>query len=388
MSDAVVVGGGLIGLATAWRAAQRGLSVTVVDPSPGSGTAYVAAGMIAPVSEATYTEEPLLRLGCASAERYPSFVAELEDLTGRQVGYRAEGTLKVAFDTDDLAMLDDLRRFQLSLGMDAQRLSSRECRKLEPMLSPGVRGGVLAADDHSVDPRRLGDALLVAAESTGVSVYRAQAAALLVERNTEQVAIGPADHDAAAGVRLDDGTDLKAPQVVLAAGCWSGVLDGMPDEVVPPVRPVKGQVLRLWTPHPFVGHNVRGIVRGSPVYAVPRVGGEVVVGATVEELGYDTRVTAGGVWELLRDGRDLLPGIVELELTEARAGLRPGSPDNAPLLGGTRLPGLLLATGHYRSGVLLTPVTADAVAQALATGKVPELAEAFSPTRFAAREPA
>lgn len=378
-AEAIIVGGGLIGLATAWRAAQRGMSVIVVDPSPGSGTGHVAAGMIAPVSEATYTEEPLLQLGCASAQRYASFVAELEEVSGEQVGYRTEGTLKVAFNTDDLAVLEDLRRFQLSLGMRAERLSSRECRKQEPMLAPAVRGGVLAGDDHSVDPRRLGQALLFATEAAGVSVRRRRAAGLVTS--------GDHDGPAATGVRLDDGTELRAPQVVLAAGCWSDQLDGVPADAVPPVRPIKGQVLRLHTRHPFITHNVRGIVRGSPIYAVPRASGEIVLGATMEELGYDTRVTAGGVWELLRDGHDVLPGITELQLTETGVGLRPGSPDNAPLLGPTSTRGLLVATGHHRNGVLLTPVTADAMAQTLADGEVPEIAAGFSPVRFHTASP-
>lgn len=377
--DAVIVGGGLIGLATAWRAAQRDLSVTVVDPSPGPGTAHVAAGMIAPVSEATHTEEPLLRLGCASARRYASFVAELEEATGERVGYRTEGTLKIAFNTDDLAVLEDVRAFQVSLGMRAERLTSRECRRLEPMLAPGVRGGVLSADDHSVEPRRLGRALLAAAEAAGVTVRRQRAASVLVK--------GGDSGDEAVGLRLDDGTEIAAARVVLAAGCGSPHVEGLPPDVLPPVRPVKGQVLRLWTSHPLVTCNVRGIVRGQPVYAVPRRDGEIVLGATTEELGYDTRVTAGGVWELLRDGHDLLPGITELELVETGVGLRPGSPDNAPLLGRTRLPGLLVATGHYRNGVLLTPVTADSMAELLATGELPEVAAAFAPGRFGEAAP-
>lgn len=373
--DAVIVGGGLIGLSTAWRAARRGMSVAVVDPDPGSGTASVAAGMVAPVSEATHTEEPLVRLGCASAERYPSFVAELEDAAGQAVGYRTEGTLKVAFDTDDLAVLDDVRAFQVSLGMGAQRLTSRECRRLEPMLAPAVRGGVLSDGDRSIDPRRLGRALLQAARAAGAAVIRQRAGRLLRGDGT-------GGSPAATGVLLADGSELHAPWVVLAAGCWSHQLDGIPGEIVPPVRPVKGQVLRLRTPHPFIRRNVRGIVRGSPVYAVPRADGEIVLGASTEELGYDTRVTAGGVWHLLRDGHDLLPGITELELTETGVGLRPGSPDNAPMLGATALPGLALASGHYRHGVLLTPVTADAMAEMLATGDLPPVAAPFSPHRF------
>jgi glycine oxidase len=177
--------------------------------------------------------------------------------------------------------------------------------------------------------------------------------------------------------------------VVLAAGSLSGRLPGIPDDALPPVRPVKGQVLRLTVPKrfaPFLSRTVRAVVRGSHVYLVPRENGELVIGATSEELGWDTTVTAGGVYELLRDAHELVPGITELPLTETRAGLRPGSPDNAPLLGPTELPGLLLATGHYRNGVLLTPVTGDAMAHALATGELPDEARPFTPKRFALME--
>ncbi|NED72746.1 FAD-dependent oxidoreductase, partial [Streptomyces sp. SID9944] len=189
------------------------------------------------------------------------------------------------------------------------------------------------------------------------------------------------------GCVLRDGTALGARQVVLAAGSLSGRLAGVPDEVLPPVRPVKGQVLRLTVPGryaPFLSRTVRAVVRGSQLYLVPRLNGELVVGATSEELGWDTTVTAGGVYELLRDAHELVPGITELPLTETRAGLRPGSPDNAPLLGPTVLPGLLLATGHYRNGVLLTPVTGDVMAHVLTTGELPDEARPFTPRRFRA----
>ena len=368
-SDAVIVGGGLIGLATAWRAAQRGLSVTVVDPAPGSGASYASAGMIAPVSEAAYGEERLLRLELASKDRYPAFVAEVEDVAGIETGYRPEGTIEVAFDADDLAALEDRYRFQESLGIDVRRISGRECRKLEPMLAPTIRGGLLAGEDHSIDPRRLTRALLLAAERGGVRLLRDRVAAVVTAA------------DRVTGVRLASG-DVPAPRVVLAAGCWTAELAGIPAEARPPVRPVKGQILRLRTRVPFLTYTVRGLVRGSTVYVVPRADGEVVVGATQEEMGYDTTVTAGGVYELLRDAHAVVPGITELELTETLAGLRPGSPDNAPMIGASALPGLYVASGHHRSGVLLTPVTADAMAELLATGRVSEEAAGFSPTRF------
>ncbi|MFI2376523.1 glycine oxidase ThiO [Streptomyces sp. NPDC018964] len=374
-SDVLVVGGGIIGLVTAWRAAQRGLATAVVDPEPGGGAAGVAAGMLAAVTELHYGEETLLGLNLASARRYPGFAAELTELTGHDLGYRACGTLAVALDADDRAHLRELHALQQRSGLDSQWLSGRDCRRLEPMLAPGVRGGLRVDGDHQIDPRRLAAALVTACERAGVTVHHAWAERLVVAG------------DRATGVVTADGTELGAGQVVLAAGSLSGRLAGVPEEVLPPVRPVKGQVVRLTMPTrhgPFLNRTVRAVVRGSHVYLVPRDNGELVIGATSEEMGWDTTVTAGGVYELLRDAHELVPGITELPLTETRAGLRPGSPDNAPLLGPTELEGLLLATGHYRNGVLLTPVTGDVMAEVLTTGTLPEVARPFTPRRFGA----
>ncbi|MEV6550390.1 glycine oxidase ThiO [Streptomyces sp. NPDC051597] len=372
-SDVLVIGGGIIGLVTAWRAARQGMRTALADPAPGGGAAQVAAGMLAAVTELHYGEETLLGLNLASARRYPDFVAELEEASGLTTGYRACGTLAVALDADDRAHLRELHALQQRLGLDSQWLTGRECRRLEPMLAPGVRGGLRVDGDHQIDPRRLARALLAACERAGVEFHHGWAERLSVVR------------ERAAGAVLADGTQLAADQVVLAGGSLSARLAGVPDEVRPPVRPVKGQVLRLTVPPayaPFLSRTVRAVVRGSHVYLVPRADGELVVGATSEELGWDTTVTAGGVYELLRDAHELVPGITELPLTETRAGLRPGSPDNAPLLGPTALPGLHLATGHYRNGVLLTPVTGDALAHALATGELPAEARPFTPGRF------
>ncbi|MGY4903899.1 glycine oxidase ThiO [Streptomyces sp. 900116325] len=373
-SDVLVIGGGIIGLVTAWRAAQRGLRTAVVDPDPGGGAARVAAGMLAAVTELHYGEQMLLGLNVASAARYPAFAAELEAASGQDIGFRACGTLAVALDADDRAHLRELHALQHRSGLQSEWLTGRECRRLEPMLAPGVRGGLRVDGDHQVDPRRLATALLTACERAGVVFHRDRAERLVVVR------------DRAAGAVLAAGTELAADQIVLAAGSLSGRLAGLPAEVVPPVRPVKGQVLRLTVPAayaPFLTRTVRAVVRGSHVYLVPRENGELVVGATSEEMGWDTTVTAGGVYELLRDAHELVPGITELPLTETRAGLRPASPDNAPLLGPTALPGLHLATGHHRNGVLLTPVTGDAMAELLTTGDLPAVARPFAPGRFA-----
>ncbi|WP_189038511.1 glycine oxidase ThiO [Streptomyces daqingensis] len=377
--DVVVAGGGLIGLVTAWRAAQRGLTVAVVDPAPGGGAARVAAGMLAAVTELHYGEEALLGLNLASAARYPDFTAELEEASGEEIGYRSCGTLAAAFDADDRAALRELHTLQQRCGLDSQWLTGRECRRLEPMLAPSVRGGLRVDGDHQADPRRLAAALLSACERSGVRFVRASAARLSVEAGR------------ATGVVLEDGTAVRAEQTVLSLGSYAARLNGMPPEVVPPVRPVKGQVVRLRMPPsrygPFLSRTVRAVVRGGHIYLVPRATGELVIGATSEEMGWDTTVTAGGVYELLRDAHELVPGLTELPLEETCAGLRPASPDNAPLLGPTALPGLHLAAGHYRNGVLLTPVTGDAMGELLATGEVPELVRPFSPTRFTGEQP-
>ncbi|TJZ51238.1 glycine oxidase ThiO [Streptomyces piniterrae] len=374
----LVIGGGIIGLVTAWKAAARGLTVAVADPAPGGGAARVAAGMLAAVTELHFGEQTLLGLNLASAGRYPRFTAELEEASGQRIGYRRCGTLAVALDADDRAHLRELHALQTRSGLDSQWLSGRECRRLEPMLAPGVRGGLRVDGDHQVDPRRLASALLIACERAGVAFHRGWAKRLTVSGGR------------ASGVELDDGTRLSAGQTVLAGGSHSGRLAGVPEDVLPPVRPVKGQVLRLRMPDApaggpaFLSRTVRAVVRGGPLYLVPRENGELVVGATSEELGWDTTVTAGGVYELLRDAHELVPGITELPLVETCAGLRPTSPDNAPLLGPSALPGLHLATGHFRNGVLLTPVTGEAMAEALATGNLPEEARPFSPARFPA----
>jgi glycine oxidase len=381
-TDVVIVGGGVIGLSIAWRAAQQGQRVVLADPQPGGGATHAAAGMLTPIAEAAYAEREIFGLGQESLRRYPGFVAELGSATGLPTGFRQAGTLQVAYDSDDLAVLTETRLLQESFGVHLQQLTARECRAAEPMLDPSVRAGLLAPDDGSVDPRLLAVALLQAAEATGARLVR--------QRVTEIIC----DAGRAAGVRLADDSVLRAPWIVLAAGWQSADIAGLPGGIAPPVRPVKGQIVRLRTtaatdaaglPCGLLQRTVRGIVRGSSVYLVPRESGELVVGATQEELGCDQTVTAGGVWELLRDARTLVPGITELEIADIVAGLRPGTPDNAPVIGPSQLPGLVLATGHFRAGVLLAPVTADTVAAFLRTGTPDPSWQPFAADRFRAR---
>ncbi len=375
VADVVVVGGGIVGLSVAWRALGSGRSVVVVDPAPGMGASRAAAGMLAPVTEARAAEEPLTRLGLASVRRWPAFAEELAaDAGGADLGLRCDGTLQVAFDEDDRRALDELAGVHELLGLDSERLSSRSCRELVPLLTPRVRGGLLVRGDWQVDPRQVVDALLVAVARRGGAVRAAAVVGLLRGRPD-----GPVE-----GVVLDDGTALAAPTLVLAAGTGLAHLGGLPGEVRLPVRPVKGEILRLRADPVDVAlaMTVRATVQGQAVYIVPRCDGEIVVGATMQEAGYDTSVRAGAVLELLRAAVDLVPAVGELPLKEVTAGLRPATPDNAPLIGPTAVEGLHVATGHYRNGVLLAPVTAELVVCALESGHLPEEASAFSAERF------
>ena len=361
--EIIVVGAGVIGASSAWRLAQNGYAVTLVDDPGAAPASEVAAGMLAPVTEAEFGEEKLLDLNLRSLEMYDSFVDELFDVTGLDVGYRRCGTLMGARDGDDMRALDEVFRYQQRLTLQVARLSSREMRAAEPVLSPRIRGGIFVAGDHQIDPSSLLVALLAAGEAAGVS--RLQDRVVDVEQNATRV-----------DARTESGRRLGSDQVVLAAGSYTGGIRGVDGSV--PVRPVKGQLVQLCgrpgTPLPSAN------IRGLDVYVVTRADGRVVIGATIEEQGFDTTLTAGAVHDLLRDAYELWPGVVELGFVGARAGLRPATPDNAPAIGrlGERV---IVATGHYRNGVLLTPVTAAAVAE-IADGGVPEWIADFDPHRF------
>jgi glycine oxidase len=352
--DAVVVGGGVIGLASAWRAAQRGLRVRVLErDAAGSGASGVAAGMLAPVGEASWGEEKLLDQTLAAHRAWPGFAREVAEASGSDAGHIPLGSLHVALDRDEAEELR--RRFELMRELDlaAEWLRPSEAREQEPGLSSACAGAVHAEHEAAVDPRRLVASLRTAALDAGVELLEGA-----------EVVDGLYEGDAIAGVRTQDGAEHLARHTVLAAGAWSGVAGWLPPEARPPVRPVKGQILTLRGSVPWAvcGH----IIASEHVYMVPREDGRLIVGATVEEQGFDLDVTAGGIFELLREAYRALPDISELELVETVAGLRPGTPDNMPIVGPGSIPGLVLATGHFRNGMLLAPTTADAVAALLA----------------------
>jgi glycine oxidase len=369
--DVAVVGGGVIGLSVAWRAAQRGTRVVVLERSqPGGGASWVAAGMIAPISEARPKERSLLALSLASAGAYPDFVAELSAASGRDPGYLSCGTLAAARDRDEAEALERELAMRAGLGLPVRRLRPSEARRLEPGLAPALRLALDVPDDHVIDPHALTAALQEALRRAGGELRaRCEVAEVCVSDGR------------ALGVRLVSGGLIEADQVVIAAGAWSSSLAGIPPIARVPLRPVKGQTLRMHDPG-GPGLLTR-VLRMSPGYVVPRGDGRYVLGATMEERGFDTTITAGATFEQLRDAIELVPGIGEWVIDGLVAGLRPGTPDNAPVLGPSAVEGLQYATGHYRHGILLAPITADVLAASLAGEPLAEIAAPFGAERFA-----
>lgn len=369
-SDVIVAGAGLIGLAVAWELSSRGRSVTVLErEAPGCGATRVAAGMLAPIGELDFGEPELLKLNLRSRRLYPEFIAGVEAATGLDAGFRQTGALHVALDRDEAAELKRSLDLQLSYELDSQWLGPMAARELEPGVSPSLAGAVLVEEDAIVDPRALVEALRSGLADRGVRIENAEVTGLVESDN-------PAG--SVAGVQTNAG-EFRAPVVVAAPGAEAGVAEWLPESVRPPVRPVKGQVVELRgeAENPVC----RRILGSERVYIAPRPDGRVILGATVEEMGFDRRVTGGGVHELLREAYRLLPEVAELEFVDAIAGLRPGSPDNAPMIGRTGIGGLILATGHYRNGILLAPVTGLAVAE-LVDGNDPDWLDAADPARF------
>jgi glycine oxidase len=403
--DLVILGGGIVGLSMAWRARAKGLSVAVLERGAlGAGATGVAAGMLAPVAEVEFGEagRRVLELGLHSARMWPGFAQELEHASGIDVGLRRTGTLVVARDEDEARELERQLAFRESLGLRSVRLRASEAREHEPALSPTVRLALHAPEDHSVDPRNVVAALRQACERTGVQL-REHTAAIRVKLDAgdtrvigvrvsnercdrvlpanlgvvgltgggvsgEEASVADAGGGGAlSGDFFGEGGAFElvyARDVVVAAGAWSGGLAGLPAGAGVPVRPVKGQIMRLRDP---AGPGLlEGVVRFEGGYLVPRGDGCYVLGATVEERGFTPDSTAGGVYELLRDAHELVPGVSELHIEELAVGYRPGTPDNAPVIGRGAVEGLTWATGHYRNGILLAPLTAELVMASLA----------------------
>jgi len=356
-TDVAVVGAGAIGLCVGRLVARSGRQVTLIDPSPGRGAIWAAAGMLAPASEAHFGHEALVPLLSKAASRWPEFVAALGG-SSDDLGFRATGCLVVGADAGDREELARIERLQRTLGLEVEDLSRGQLEALEPALAPHLRFGLKLPSDHHVDPRRVVGALLTALAQEGVR---------FVDDTVVRVERGGSPSLVLAG-----GSTLRATQVVLCPGAHVAQIEGLDELDLPLIRPVKGHVLRL-AGDPLLTHTVRATVRGRSVYFVPREDGSLVVGASTEERGFDTRVQAGEVHRLLDDARRVVPGIDELELVEVAVGLRPGSPDDAPTIAAFDAHTLIVALGHHRNGVLLSPLSAEVVMALLEGRDHPDL---------------
>ena len=365
----LIIGAGVIGLGIAWRLAQRGAAVTLFDrAAAGSGASHAAAGMLAVCAEAEPGEENLVALGRRSQALWPDFAAELETLTGQAADLRREGTLVVALTADDQARIRHHLEFQQSLKLPVEWISAREARRREPHLA-SMAGAVWSPEDGQVDSRKLVAALKLACAGAGADIREHRPVRRILVANGRAV-----------GVELADGSEHRADVVVLAAGAWSRGIEGLPSPLRPPVRPVKGQMIALQMDPlaPLVSH----VVRAPNVYLVPRLDGRLVLGATVEEKGFDAALTAGGVLALLEAAWRTIPMIEELPIAEMWVGHRPGSRDDAPILGRGPVEGLIYATGHHRNGILLAPISADAISRLVLDGAMDPVIAPFGLDRF------
>ena len=370
----IIIGGGIIGLGIGWQLAKSGCIVSIYErDQAGRAASWAAAGMLAPHAEVHFEERALLQLGVQSCRMYPEWVAELEADSQMSVGYRAEGTLIVGVDRDDARELEHLYESQQLLDLKVEWITGTEAREMEPLLSPKITAAIWSRDDHQVDNRAMVDALIEA--------YRNANGILHENTPVDKIEIV---NGKAEGIWVAGNLE-KADVIVLAAGCWSGDIDGLPKAAQPPVRPVKGQMLALQMEEGIVLQKVIRAPRAkypTDVYLVPKDDGRLIIGATNEEMNFDTRLTAGGLFELLRGTWEAVPGIYDLPVLETWTGLRPGSRDNAPILGETSIDNLIMATGHYRNGILLTPVTARAIASLILTGENSETIAPFQLSRF------
>jgi len=364
-----IIGGGVIGLSIGWRLAAAGATVTIHERTQaGRAASWAAAGMLAAGSEVEPGETGLLALTLRSQSMWSAFASELGRVSGIDVGLRTEGTLAVALTADDLARLRQTHALQQRVGVASRWLNRDEVLDREPHLNPRLNGGLLVAGDHQVDNRLLVDALKQAFLASGGHL----------REGTGDVAV-QTSRRRAFGV-VSDGIAYAADRVIVAAGAWSSLIQGVSADALPPVRPVKGQMLALEmdAAAPLLNH----VLWAPKAYLVPRRDGRLIIGATTEERGFDPALTAGAMLSLLEAAWRVLPGIEELPVVETWVGFRPGSRDDAPILGVCDVENLILATGHHRNGILLAPVTAEAIASLVLTGTTgPEIAP-FAVNRF------
>jgi glycine oxidase len=367
-ADVGIIGAGIIGLSIGWRLAREGLKVVVFDRGlTGQGASFAATGMLAAAAEFEPGGEDLLGLCLESQRLWPTFCNELEDEGGMPVDYRNEGTLIIALGRDEVERLRFRHNLQRSAGLATRWLSGSDVREREPALRPSVGAGILSEQDHQVDPRRVAAALVEA-----LLHHDAQ----IVEDCSEAVV----EHAGGTvfGVRIGD-VLCKTPVVIIATGAWTASSALLPADMSVPVRPLKGQALSLKSSH---GLGLSHVLWTTEIHLAPKADGRLVVGATVEEAGFDGSITAGGVYALLEGARRVLPSTEDMQIEMIWSGFRPTSQDDSPIIGGTSIGGLVIATGHHRNGVLLAPITAQAVSALVLRGETMPAVSKFTVERF------
>ena len=362
--EAVIAGGGLIGGAIALELALAGIRVAIFDRGePGKEASWAGAGILSPAPESPATI-PLVPLGKASMALYPDFVARVEEISGQDVGFRAKGTLEALFSRDTARELSTHVALQHGWGLKAEAISAEDARELEPALSPELEAAVLRPDEASVDNRALTRAVLEAARKSGVEIF--------AHREVQGVW---RERERCAGLLLKD-DKISAKWTIVAAGCFSASIGGV--ATYAPVRPAKGQMVSLRGERT----KIERVLWSDKIYLVPRNDGRILAGASVEYVGFDKEITAGALEKLLSGAIELAPDLANARVEENWAGLRPDSPDHLPILGPTDIEGLLVATGHFRSGILLTPITARLIREWVTEQRVSVDWDRFAPLRF------
>ncbi|MEO8513333.1 MAG: glycine oxidase ThiO [Ignavibacteria bacterium] len=366
--NTVIIGGGIIGLSVGWQLAKKGNNVEILErDQAGKSASWAAAGMLAPQAEMGFEDIELFYLCRKSLEMYPKFCNELFEDSGIKVEVEKTGCILPAFDRDDAERLRRLYDFREKIGMPINWLTGSEAREVEPFLSPRCTGAIWIEDDAQVNNRLMLEALKKAFIKCGGKLYE--------EHNVENINIL---NGKVTGVHIH-GIDINFDNVIVAGGAWSKQISGIPENLLPPVRPVKGQIINLRLNDSC---RITKVVRAPDVYLLPKSDGRLILGASVEEMGYNVEPTAGEVFRLLERGWEAVPSIYDLPIDSIDVGLRPGSRDHMPIVGDSDVEGLFFATGHYRNGILLTPVTAFELSEWIATGITSETLKGFGISRF------
>lgn len=366
-----VIGGGIAGLSVAFRLTKLGHNVTIYDPATATGASYAAAGMLAPASEVNFSEIPLLRLMQKSGEMWKSFASEIESISGLDIGYRTEGTLLVGFDQNDASEFKRICEFQREFGIEVTQLSRSQIRELEPNLNPSISFASLIKGDHQVDNRELLKALITSLDKFGVEIVNSLVVGIHMNTNNRY------------SFSLQNGKQLESDILILSPGAMIHTISGLPREISTSIRPVKGQIIRVISKdRNFLRHVLRAKVANQSVYLVPRNTGEIVIGATQEEVGFDDTAKVRPIAELLTNACRIVPAIGESHFEEQVVRYRPGSIDNAPIIGRYDNSNLYLSLGHFRHGILLSAALSHYLAQAIDSGKEPLEIMEFGPMRL------